>query len=273
MDLGQSFNVAWVNLFNRTDCCQNRLSDMYVCLLSDTPSGGAQLPPASKCQYISSGPQRVATVDFNRTGRYLRVQSDGKLPARNRAVSLAEVEVYATPAGTGATTTGVPGGNLAVQPALVRLSVSGDKQVGLAGTQLPGPVCVSLSGPACTNGSLGQQRTARVTAAKSGLPLIHIDGVAGAGSSTPPVTAISTNGYVSIYGSYFAPPGTLASGAAVKGMLGTTLAGTCVQIGGKLAPLSLVTPEQINALAPAVTGPNTTVQVIVNCRGGQRLGE
>ena len=96
MDLGQSYQVAWVNLFNRTDY-QSRLSDMYVCL-SDSPFTKA-VPALSLCQYLDPNlsPELVATLDFNRTGRYLRVQSAGLDPNSERIVSLAEVEVYATP--------------------------------------------------------------------------------------------------------------------------------------------------------------------------------
>ncbi|HXP83909.1 MAG TPA: hypothetical protein VN841_04280 [Bryobacteraceae bacterium] len=131
------------------------------------------------------------------------------------------------------------------------------------------------SGTFCTTATLGPAGSAVVSAATSGLvPALfslyalgpaQINSVAGAGASVPAVTAISPNGWVSLYGTNFAAPGTTATAALTQGTLPTTLAGICVTFGGIAAPLSLVSPTQINALVPGVAGQAAQVQVVQNC--------
>jgi len=96
-------------------------------------------------------------------------------------------------------------------------------------------------------------------------PVPHIDSVAGAGASFPPVTSLSSNAYVMVKGSNFAPTGTshvLGSGDLDNGNLPTQLAGVCVTIGGASALITYVSPNQINLVTPDVPG-NTTVNVQV----------
>ena len=96
-------------------------------------------------------------------------------------------------------------------------------------------------------------------------PVPHIDSVAGAGASFPPVTSLSSNAYVMVRGSNFAPTGTshvLGSGDLDNGNLPTQLAGVCVTIGGASALITYVSPNQINLVTPDVPG-NTTVNVQV----------
>ena len=108
------------------------------------------------------------------------------------------------------------------------------------------------------------------------IPQIFTGGVVGAGLSTPPVQAVSTNAIVSIFGSNFAPAGTSRSvtGAdLVNGMVPTNLAGVCVLFGTQRAPVFLVTPGQLNVQAPQVPASGTVaVQVIINCDYGQSDG-
>jgi len=96
--------------------------------------------------------------------------------------------------------------------------------------------------------------------------------------STPSVTAVvsatsgqagvAAGGYVSIYGSNFAPAGFLDTwnNSVIGGKLPVTLDGVSVNMGGQAAYVAAVTPNQINVVAPNVTaGP---LQVIVTTAGG-----
>jgi uncharacterized protein (TIGR03437 family) len=92
------------------------------------------------------------------------------------------------------------------------------------------------------------------------------DSAAGSGLSAPLVTALSTNGLVTVFGSGFAPPGTALQPPAVKGVLPTRAARTCVQVGDTMAPLLFVSPTQINFQVPAVgAGGTLAVSVIARC--------
>ncbi len=100
-------------------------------------------------------------------------------------------------------------------------------------------------------------------------PRISAGGIAGAGGSIPPIKQISPNGLVSLYGENFAFAGTVrAFGAAdlVDGRVPTKLAGVCVKVGTLLAPVLLVSPNQLNIQAPSLTGSgDVAVQVMLNC--------
>ena len=93
-----------------------------------------------------------------------------------------------------------------------------------------------------------------------------ITSVDGSGLSVPLVTTISPNGLFSVFGSGFASAGTALEPGAVSGALVTNAAHTCVQVGNLMAPLTYVSPAQINAQVPAVsTGGAVDVSVISNC--------
>jgi uncharacterized protein (TIGR03437 family) len=96
-----------------------------------------------------------------------------------------------------------------------------------------------------------------------------IDHVEGSGLSVPAVTALSANGFFSVFGANFAPAGTsrqLASSDVVNGLLPTNLASTCVIAGSAPAFLTYVSPTQINGIAPVlpITG-SAAVSVVSNC--------
>ncbi len=96
VDLGEVSSIDWVNIWNRTDCCSNFLSDYYV-FVSDAPfiseSLNATLNQAGVTAYhqteIAGSP---SLIPINRNGRYVRVQSTG-----TGFVALAEVEVFGCP--------------------------------------------------------------------------------------------------------------------------------------------------------------------------------
>jgi uncharacterized protein (TIGR03437 family) len=100
-------------------------------------------------------------------------------------------------------------------------------------------------------------------------PAISAGGIVGGGGSLPAVTLISPGGLATIFGSAFAPAGTLRavqSTDLVNGNLPTNLAGTCVIADGKSAFLTFVSAGQINFQVPAVTmDAVVNVQVVANC--------
>ncbi|SDI16610.1 Alpha-L-fucosidase [Actinokineospora alba] len=95
VDLGASVPVGKLALWNRTDCCANRLTDYWV-FVSDTPFN-TSLTPAQQAaapgvwssrQTGQAGTPTQLTV--GKTGRYVMVRLAGTNP-----LSLAEVQVFA----------------------------------------------------------------------------------------------------------------------------------------------------------------------------------
>jgi uncharacterized protein (TIGR03437 family) len=97
-------------------------------------------------------------------------------------------------------------------------------------------------------------------------PAIGAGGVVGAGLNTPLVRQLSPNGIFSIFGTQFAPEGTLRGPRVAEGRLTTNLGGACVEVAGARAPMFFVSPGQINAQAPSLsTSGSVPVTVILNC--------
>ncbi len=93
LDLGKKDEITKVRLWNRTDCCANRLSNFYV-LVSDTPFTSTNLntvlnQPRVKAIHNTGSIGTNSTFFVNRSGRYIRVQLMG-----SNFLSLAEVEVF-----------------------------------------------------------------------------------------------------------------------------------------------------------------------------------
>lgn len=90
VDLGSVYDINGVKLYNRTDCCAERLNNFTI-LVSETPftdnTGGTAF--VTNEPYID---QAIRSFRGNAKGRYVRVflKDTGYL-------SLAEVEVYASP--------------------------------------------------------------------------------------------------------------------------------------------------------------------------------
>ncbi|MBG6134373.1 alpha-L-fucosidase [Longispora fulva] len=94
VDLGSSRPLGTVNIFNRTDCCSNRLTDYWV-FASDTPFTTSKTPTQ---QAATAGVWSVhqttqagapTTIPVGRSARYLMVQQAG-----SQILSLAEFEAY-----------------------------------------------------------------------------------------------------------------------------------------------------------------------------------
>ncbi len=93
LDLGSVKTVDYTLLWNRTDCCGDRLTPYYV-LVSDQPFTSTDLTttlnqPGVDSYYHTATPLPTQRIDINRDIRYLRVQLAG-----SDYLSLAEVEVY-----------------------------------------------------------------------------------------------------------------------------------------------------------------------------------
>lgn len=92
VDLGQTQDINDINIWNRTDCCQERLNNFYV-FVSDTPftSNDPNVTAQQanvKVIYNAGNALRTTNIDINTTGRYVRIQIVG-----SGTLSLAEVEV------------------------------------------------------------------------------------------------------------------------------------------------------------------------------------
>jgi hypothetical protein len=92
VDLGAVSNISQVKLWNRTDCCADRLNNSYL-IVSDAPFATNDLTTLRNTAgvfVISIASVAVnATIDVYRTGRYVRVQLGGV-----GCLSLAEVQVF-----------------------------------------------------------------------------------------------------------------------------------------------------------------------------------
>lgn len=93
VDLGQLRQIGTIKIWNRTDCCPERLSNFYL-LVSDNPftSGNLAetLAQSGVSAYQITNTVNVQTqISVNRSGRYVRVQL-----INQDYLSLAEVEVF-----------------------------------------------------------------------------------------------------------------------------------------------------------------------------------
>jgi hypothetical protein len=92
VDLGGVYPIDNINVWNRTDCCPERLSNFYV-LVSEDPFTSTDLnatlaQPGVSSFYVSEPAGSPSMVAILRRGRYVRVQLAG-----TNYLSLAEVEV------------------------------------------------------------------------------------------------------------------------------------------------------------------------------------
>ena len=96
VDLGSVKSLQTIQLWNRTDCCGDALSNFYV-FVSDEPFTSTDLSATQNqtgvwSSYFSGQAGASTTFTVNRSGRYVRVQLAG-----NDRVSLAEVLVLGEP--------------------------------------------------------------------------------------------------------------------------------------------------------------------------------
>jgi hypothetical protein len=96
VDLGQSYPIDRIALFNRSDCCADRLADYYV-FVSDEPFASTSLSdtlaqPGVWSQHETDQAGRPTVIDVSRSGRYVRVQLAG-----SNQLALDEVQVFVQP--------------------------------------------------------------------------------------------------------------------------------------------------------------------------------
>jgi Bacterial Ig-like domain/F5/8 type C domain len=94
VDLGAVQAIQDIQVWNRTDCCTDRLSNYWL-LVSDTPFVSGDLDAVRNqagvsAYYIAPTSPPMQNFRVNRTGRYVRVQLGGQ-----NYLSLAEVQVWA----------------------------------------------------------------------------------------------------------------------------------------------------------------------------------
>jgi hypothetical protein len=93
VDLGSVSAIEQIKVWNRTDCCADRLSNFYA-LVSDVPFSSTDLSATIFQQgvssyYVAGQGGRPSVIAVGRSGRYVRVQ----LAATNY-LSLAEVQIF-----------------------------------------------------------------------------------------------------------------------------------------------------------------------------------
>ena len=99
IDLGANYRIDTLSLWNRTDCCSDRLTDFRI-LVSDRPFADDTLAGATSDSRVTqlSFPgtaQRTEYFNIGRNGRYVRVQLAGR-----GYLQLAEVEILGAPVTT-----------------------------------------------------------------------------------------------------------------------------------------------------------------------------
>ncbi|RME05412.1 MAG: hypothetical protein D6816_08940 [Bacteroidetes bacterium] len=97
VDLGKVYDISAIKIYNRADCCWQRLQNFYV-MVSEKPIAASS---TSEMQYVKgplgfTGPdEKVKELNGNARGQYVRIFIQGS----NQILSLAEVEVFGSPAG------------------------------------------------------------------------------------------------------------------------------------------------------------------------------
>lgn len=93
VDLGRIYVLQQLKIFNRTDCCGDRLSNFYV-FISDDPFQSTDLNTTMNqfgvdSFFFDGNVDALAYALTKQSGRYIRIQTTGSEP-----LSLAEVEIY-----------------------------------------------------------------------------------------------------------------------------------------------------------------------------------
>ena len=143
VDLGQMATIQKVNVYNRTDCCEQFLDNYYI-LVSNTPFGtgdlNSLLGQAGVESYLQSTVAGTPSmVDINTNGRYVRIQLSGA-----SFLALAEVEVMGCFGGSGcpAAGTACDDGDTSTENDVE------DGNCNCAGTPIPCPI----AGTTCDDG-------------------------------------------------------------------------------------------------------------------------
>jgi hypothetical protein len=96
VDTGQSYPIDQIAIYNRSDCCADRLTDYYV-FVSDEPFASTSLAdtltqPGVWSRHETAQAGRPTVIDVGRSGRYIRVQLAG-----SNQLALDEVQAFVEP--------------------------------------------------------------------------------------------------------------------------------------------------------------------------------
>ncbi|MEO1262000.1 MAG: DM9 repeat-containing protein [Bacteroidota bacterium] len=95
VDLGAVYDVSKIEIWNRRDCCWDRLKNFYV-MVSEGPISSNSTTNnqfVSGANSFTTGDHPSMILEGNKRGRYVRIF----LKADNMPLTLAEVEVYGSP--------------------------------------------------------------------------------------------------------------------------------------------------------------------------------
>ncbi|MDD5286438.1 MAG: discoidin domain-containing protein [Desulfuromonadaceae bacterium] len=129
VDLGRTQNIREIIIWNRTDCCGERLSNFYL-LVSERPFNSNSLVEAlnnnsiRNYQYAGIAGSKVS-IPFDTPGRYVRVQLRG-----TNYLSLAEVQVIGSESSEKATVLGLQALSPPDDPVIVANGNTGGVQSG-----------------------------------------------------------------------------------------------------------------------------------------------
>ena len=99
IDLGSSQPIGSIKVWNRTDCCQQRLDNFWV-FVSDTPfgdtetAGDLKVRPGTWGRQSFAPKQSVGIAADDVKGRYVRVQLPGSAKPDDAFLHIAELEVF-----------------------------------------------------------------------------------------------------------------------------------------------------------------------------------
>ncbi|WP_040472330.1 galactose-binding domain-containing protein [Aquimarina agarivorans] len=101
IDLGERYNISQVNIWNREDCCEDRLSE-YQLFISDQPFSSTDIVTTANQTGVgvffqNDVAERPTSVGMNFIGRYVRIQLIG-----TDILHPAEIEVFGTSVTTSA---------------------------------------------------------------------------------------------------------------------------------------------------------------------------
>jgi uncharacterized protein (TIGR03437 family) len=144
---------------------------------------------------------------------------------------------------------------------------------GIANTQVTfGPVAGAVVVTATVTGIEPVRFTLTATGQSGATrPVINPGGIAGVGGSVPPVTIVSANTIVSIYGTGFLRTGNgrrVSAEEIVGGRLPTELLGVCVTFNGVRAAMLDVFATQLNVLVPPLPASTVAASVKVHTSCG-----
>jgi hypothetical protein len=91
VDLGNTYEINSIRIWNRTDCCSERLTNLNIWVKADEPNAMWMQYNARTHQYSARGGNPLV-FNGNAMGRYVKVQ----LESNQGILSLAEVEVFGT---------------------------------------------------------------------------------------------------------------------------------------------------------------------------------